>query len=134
MKRVFIYGSLKAGEFNHYVMEQLGANKISEVTTVEKYPLFMLRESFPWLQDTKGTGNIVQGEMYEVPEDSMPHLDTFEGVSKDPSRVDMYKRGTITVTDGETEHEVGTYFRGDELDATRLGMLELLEKYEGPKL
>ncbi|KAL5287592.1 GGACT family protein [Megaselia abdita] len=82
MSRVFVYGTLKKGEPNHYWLTkpENGVSKfISEGTTVTKFPLVIgTRFNIPFILDKKGSGNEVEGEVYEVDEKMMSNLDILE--------------------------------------------------------
>ena len=98
LKKVFVYGTLKSNQPNHYVLQTGGAyfeelqykseNKIdfqpakfiAKAETVEKYPLVIASKfNIPYLLDKPGLGYNIQGEIYEVSEILIEILDDFEG-------------------------------------------------------
>jgi gamma-glutamylaminecyclotransferase len=60
--RVFVYGTLKRGQPNHYLMQDLkngNAKFISKAKTSEKFPLVVAtRYSIPFLLNKPGFGEI----------------------------------------------------------------------------
>uniref|UniRef100_A0A1A9WQN7 Gamma-glutamylcyclotransferase family protein n=1 Tax=Glossina brevipalpis TaxID=37001 RepID=A0A1A9WQN7_9MUSC len=80
--KVFVYGTLKNGEFNHYLLTNVNngfARYLGEGKTVEKYPLIIsTRFNIPFLLDRSGWGHYVKGEVYEVDEKMMSKLDELE--------------------------------------------------------
>lgn len=121
--KAFIYGTLKTGRNNNRVLHALGATKISDVTTTEPYPLFVLLDPFPYLQQSPGNGELVSGEMWEIPQTSIHMLDQFEGSPR------LYYRAEIDVTDGTETHTVNTYFKSQQLTDTQLEQIPLLKEY-----
>jgi gamma-glutamylcyclotransferase (GGCT)/AIG2-like uncharacterized protein YtfP len=87
--RLFVYGSLKRGFANHYVLRK--AEFVTECRTAPYYRLFDLG-AYPALA-TEGTF-AVTGELYLYPTEHFSELDAFEG--------SQYRRGTITLWDGST--------------------------------
>ncbi|XP_055918016.1 putative gamma-glutamylcyclotransferase CG2811 isoform X2 [Eupeodes corollae] len=80
--KVFVYGTLKKSEPNHHWLttSSNGYSKfISCGQTSEKFPLVIgTRYNIPFLLDKKGTGNNIQGEIYEVDEMMFGKLDELE--------------------------------------------------------
>ncbi|XP_069692456.1 putative gamma-glutamylcyclotransferase CG2811 isoform X1 [Periplaneta americana] len=80
--KVFVYGTLKRGEPNHYwIMDKSkGLSKFVGVAkTVEKYPLIIgTKYNIPFLLDAPGRGHNVVGELYQVDETMLQHLDILE--------------------------------------------------------
>jgi len=121
---VFIYGTLKRGCFNHDLIKK--EDFICEVETSYKYPMYQLGQPFPYLQNTPGMGEFIQGELYEINSASMPQLDFFEGVP------DLYHREKILVKKigGEkTEYAAHTYFTSSVLDLPELGRLDMIRMW-----
>src|SRR5215831_10553864 len=86
---VFVYGSLLRGERNHLVMRD--ATFVRSARTAKRYTLYDLG-SFPALV-AAGT-HAVAGEIFEVNEETLEHLDRFEGHPR------YYRRGPITLEQG----------------------------------
>jgi gamma-glutamylcyclotransferase (GGCT)/AIG2-like uncharacterized protein YtfP len=108
--KIFVYGSLKRGSFNSDILKGLNANYIDDVSTLERYPLYLLNDPFPYLQNNKGVGLNVIGEMYELSDQFKSELDAFEGVGY------LYKRGKIDVVDSKgCQHICSCYFANDEI-------------------
>ena len=69
MHFVFVYGTLKNGQPNHYLLEN-EANGVKifcgKAKTVKKFPLVVAsRYNIPFLLDCAGTGFNIQGELYK---------------------------------------------------------------------
>ena len=69
MHFVFVYGTLKHGEPNHYLLEN-DANGVrifrGKAKTINKFPLVVAsRYNIPFVLDCAGTGLNIQGEIYE---------------------------------------------------------------------
>lgn len=87
--RVFVYGTLLAGEPNHRVLA--GARLVANARTE---PAFELRDlgAFPGL--VRGGAHAVAGEVYEVDEATLAALDRLEGHPR------SYRRTRIALDDG----------------------------------
>jgi len=95
LKYLFAYGTLKRGFGNNERL--LGAEKfISTAETVELYPMIGEGMGFPYAFDVPGTGNILQGEVFEVQEKTWVALDRLEGY---PNHYDR-KLITVKLADG----------------------------------
>ena len=110
-KFVFVYGTLQRGQGNHSVMEMSEGHYIGPAETVDRYPLTV--NSLPYLHNFAGTGNHVQGEVFEV--DTLTHLDRLE------SHPHFYKREVIPIALATYRLPCWTYFvnhgrRNSELD------------------
>jgi len=120
----FIYGTLKKGMRNNSVMKRLNGKYICDAETTEKYPMFDLGNGFPYIQDLAGTGEIIQGEVWELKEKAIKDLDYFEGVPT------LYKKGKISV---EFENllypDLNCYFITDELTSDELKEVELFDNW-----
>ena len=93
--KVFVYGTLKQNQPNHYMLENGGpdladfqspterfqpAKFIGQAQTKEKYPLVIASKfNIPYLLDKPGTGYQIQGEIYQVNDLLLKILDDFEG-------------------------------------------------------
>lgn len=92
---VFVYGTLKINEPNHYWLADR-ANGVSKMATKGKtsdqYPLLIAtRYNIPFLLDLPGIGNAINGEIYEIDEPMLIKLDELEG------HPDYYLRKEITI-------------------------------------
>ena len=127
---VFIYGSIKEEYHNHHIIEGLKKTKII-VKTTSKYPLYNSEsycEYFPYLEDCKGVGHIIKGELYEIDPyktlKALKVLDNFEGVPE------LYKRGEIEVVDDNgVKYTAYVYFRAENLKDYH--NVELIDEYIG---
>lgn len=82
---IFVYGTLKTGEPNHYWFEEASANDGARVDlvgagiTLEKLPLIVATEfNIPMLLDSPGVGLHIKGEVYTIDEKVLDHLDILE--------------------------------------------------------
>jgi len=89
--RVFVYGTLLAGERNHYHIER--ARLIAEART---QPAFTLYDFGPYPGMVARGNSAVVGEVYEVDEPMLAAMDRLEG---HPS---FYQRTTIRLENGST--------------------------------
>lgn len=87
--RVFVYGTLLAGEPNHYVLA--GAAFLGPARTAPGFELFDLGP-FPAL--VPGGATAVDGELYEVDDAGLARLDRLEGYP------DLYDRYHIPLAAG----------------------------------
>ena len=89
MTRLFVYGTLKRGGRNQHL---LVGGVFRAVTTAPRYALVDLG-SHPGLV----AGDLaVQGELWDLPPESLPALDAFEGVP------DPFDRRPVELADGRT--------------------------------
>ncbi|MET0026391.1 MAG: gamma-glutamylcyclotransferase family protein [Candidatus Thiodiazotropha sp.] len=79
--RVFVYGTLRKDQVNHYLLE--AAQLLGFHTTAPIYKMFDLG-SYPGV--TKGGHTAIQGEVYEVDTRVMAELDQLEGYPVDYTR------------------------------------------------
>lgn len=95
MTYIFVYGTLKRGQPNHYRMFDSSNGKaelLATACTTQKYPLVIATQhNIPFLLNIPGNGHRVQGEIYKVDEQMLKFLDDFEGVPT------MYQRTPIMV-------------------------------------
>ncbi|XP_042369218.1 gamma-glutamylaminecyclotransferase B-like [Plectropomus leopardus] len=95
MTRVFVYGTLKKGQPNHYRMFESTNGKaefLASARTTQKYPLVIAgTHNLPFLLNIPGKGHSVRGEIYRVDDKMLKFLDEFETV---PS---MYQRTEVEV-------------------------------------
>lgn len=95
MTQIFVYGTLKRGQPNHYRMFDTSNGKtefLATACTTQKYPLVIATQhNIPFLLNIPGNGHRIQGEIYKVDEQMLKFLDAFEGVPT------MYQRTPIMV-------------------------------------
>ncbi|TKC53344.1 hypothetical protein EI555_005659 [Monodon monoceros] len=100
---MFVYGTLKTGQPNHWVLLESAHGRAAFRgwgRTVEPYPLVIAGQcNIPRLLNLPGQGRRVAGEVYAVDEQMLRFLDEFEGCP------DMYQRTRVTVA---VEGEGGT--------------------------
>ncbi|MEF3254571.1 MAG: gamma-glutamylcyclotransferase [Deferribacterales bacterium] len=70
---LFVYGTLKKSKPYNYLLKK--AKFISEATTLEKYALYF--DNIPYLYK-KDSISQIHGEVYQVDEDLLKEIDTFE--------------------------------------------------------
>ncbi len=117
MEYYFIYGTLKDGMKNNYILDNMDAEYICECNTVDYFPMFDIGDGFPYLQDPlyPGVGEIVKGELWGVNKLDEASLDRFEGV---PS---LYKRGKIDVDSMNGVYtDVNVYFKAKDVDLSKV--------------
>lgn len=98
--RVFVYGTLLAGEGNHRLLAT--ATLVGEARTE---PVFELRDLGPFPGLVSGGAHAVAGEVYEVDEATLAALDRLEGHPR------FYRRTRIALDDGAA---VETYLLAPE--------------------
>lgn len=112
MTQVFVYGTLKRGKVRHSHMK--GATFLREAWTAATYALYQSPGvNYPCLVEDDNEGVAVEGELWEVPDECLTHLDVVEGVP------DWFQRRIISLEDGQ---EVEAYLMSKKPeDAVRLG-------------
>ena len=100
MRRVFVYGTLRRGEPNFALLKL--ALFVREAQTSPGHTLYAL-DGHPGMGPDGSTS--VAGEVFEVDDETLTHLDALEG------HPDWYLRVPITLADGET---VETYILPSE--------------------
>lgn len=117
---IFVYGTLKEGFHNHYLLED--AEFICEATTKEKYPMVNTEEYFPYLLNKKGEGHNIQGEVYRINKAILAMLDVLEGYPE------HYTRETIEVLSKGITLKALVYFLNEELDHSSLELFKSFEE------
>lgn len=75
--RCFVYGTLRSGQSNYWLLEQLAAQCIGPAHTCEPMSLWLDPVSdIPFLTSEPRT--TVRGELYFIPQGALPVLDEFE--------------------------------------------------------
>lgn len=90
---VFVYGTLRARQSNHRVMERVGAVRVSK-DAVSTEPAFTMRDLGAYPAIFRDGSTSITGEVYEVDDDGLRELDIFEGVPT------LYSRERVRLTDG----------------------------------
>ncbi|KAL7737588.1 hypothetical protein ACLKA6_007702 [Drosophila palustris] len=82
LKRVFVYGTLKRGEPNHFWLtkKENGVSQfLAKGKTVTKFPLVIgTRYNIPFLLNKPDVGHHIEGEIYEVDDAMFAKLDELE--------------------------------------------------------
>ncbi|PQM39481.1 putative gamma-glutamylcyclotransferase [Prunus yedoensis var. nudiflora] len=85
-RRVFTYGTLKRGFWNHSLMQELmrsgDAVFLGNYRSEEKYPLVCGPYRVPFLLNMPGLGQRVMGELYAVSSHGLARMDELEGTSR----------------------------------------------------
>ena len=109
---IFIYGTLKKAQPNHYILQGTGPTFIGNVITVKPvtfdldggmYPKLWEPPGVPSVWEMDGIGKL-EGELWDVPDNRIGVLDRFEGAP------DLYYRGTLEVRLAGETLECQTYF------------------------
>lgn len=89
---VFVFGTLKEG-FPNFPTNR-GQRIPGEFRTVERYPLYLVGERLsPWMIDSAGEGEHVEGQLFSVDADTLAAMDRLERVQE----VDGYRRIGVNV-------------------------------------
>ena len=101
---LFVYGSMRQGQPNHYLLEEPGVRRVGWYTTMDRmYMIGLKSKSFPYVvteqihEDLKPTP--ITGELYEITPAVLETLDAVEG------HPTYYRRRPIVVFN---EHEAKT--------------------------
>lgn len=82
LSKVFVYGTLKKGQPNHYWLTNTNngyASYLSNGTTKNKYPLVISTQyNIPFLLNKPGVGHPIKGEIYEINLEMLTKLDILE--------------------------------------------------------
>lgn len=128
--RVFVYGTLKRGFYNHRLLESSSASFVAEASTRRPMRLVLGEYGVPYLMKDEDASKDapttrVPGELWVVDDEGLDALDVLEGVS-----VGMYERVTLEVrvagerktggTDGDGATAFG-YVAGAESIARGIG-------------
>nr|CAB3248923.1 putative gamma-glutamylcyclotransferase CG2811 [Phallusia mammillata] len=115
MNKIFVYGTLKDGFPNNYLLKNKDYGKCTfcyNARTVNKYPLVVATEyDIPFMLDLEETGHCIDGEVYDVDNIMLKKLDEIE------SHPRFYRRTPIKVmplqTDDDSIVECETYLLVD---------------------
>jgi len=89
--RLFVYGTLKRG-FHWHSKFLKRARFVGAAETVDRFPLVVGASGVPYLLYQPGRGETVVGELYEVDDESLQNMDSYEGIDKE-----YYWRETVLV-------------------------------------
>jgi hypothetical protein len=83
--------------------------------------------AFLTFKNKMGTGEIIQGEIWEVPSENMYRIDHFEGVPHlyKPVYIDYYEKGTRRLFSS-----VRTYCKAKHLNDEQLKEVKFLKEWE----
>ena len=140
--RVFVYGTLKRGFYNHRLLESSSASLVAEASTRRQMRLVLGEYGVPYLMKDEDASKYapmsrVPGELWVVDDEGLDALDVLEGVS-----VGMYERVTLDVrvtgerkTNGTDETSGATafgYVAGAESIARGIGSAgcETIQAYD----
>lgn len=111
MVKVFVYGTLKEGFPNFDFNE--GIRCRGNFETLDKYPLYLVGERYtPWLILTRGNGNPVKGQVFEVSQASLTNQDRFEGIDQ----LNGYRRASVRVKSIEGGEQLDAFIYGKPTD------------------
>jgi gamma-glutamylcyclotransferase (GGCT)/AIG2-like uncharacterized protein YtfP len=117
MAVLFIYGTLKRSCCNHH---HISSEKFLGAASVRGYTLFHLG-SYPGMVESEPIGfsadSVVRGELWQVSEECLKHLDAFEDLD-----TGLYRRVTIKVQETELATQRGlvhTYLYNQSVAAAR---------------
>lgn len=102
----FVYGTLRRGFGNHWVMRRAGGQFVGEATSQTPFPLVI--DGLPYLLDHPGEGLRVEGELYRIPDRGWKILDRLEG------HPDFYRRRVERFVINESIIEAWAYFLARE--------------------
>jgi len=77
MQQIFVYGTLKRGFCNESYLKN--TTFIDRAITVDKYPMILKYQAFPYLINVKGKGHHIKGEVYDIEDEVLLSLDLLEG-------------------------------------------------------
>lgn len=97
--KLFVYGTLKKGFSNHYLLED--CTPIHDKVCLGGYKMYSLG-GFPCIKEAETT-DVVEGEVYDVPSGRWPILDRLEGVPH------MYHRKSENIMFEQDSEEVEVY-------------------------
>lgn len=78
--KLFVYGTLRSGAYNHRVMKELGGILESAAKTASKYAMYV-GQGLPFVTDAEQLSHI-HGEVYEISPEALARLDRFESHPK----------------------------------------------------
>jgi len=121
--KVFVYGTLKSNCRNNDIIKRAGGEFLFPCITTNKYPMFDLGDGFPYIQDTKGIGKHIEGELWKVPNSGAEILNEFEGVPT------LYKNGRIDIEFENIKINAYCYFKTKELSDNELENITFIDEW-----
>lgn len=109
--RVFTYGSLKRGQRNNILLRD--SVFVQEAVTEPKYRLYDCG-SYPCMVKDERNGQAIQGEVWDVDEDTLRRLDRLEGVPW------LYQREAVALQ-GVEYPVIAYYYQEDIRDLADCG-------------
>lgn len=98
LMRVFVYGTLKRQQPNHHWLSNNNKGHAVFVcagVTVDKFPLIVASKyNVPFLLNRPGTGRFIRGEVYEIGESMLAHLDDLEDYPQLYDRIVINVKGS----------------------------------------
>lgn len=95
MPLMFLNGSAMAGQKDHD--SHAGSTFIGPARTAAAYRFFAVRDEFPGLLPVTAGGRIIDGELYDMPDDVLHQ----KLLPVEPEELEL---GTVTLIDGEEVH------------------------------
>lgn len=97
MTRLFVYGTLRVGGGAEHFFEQENGDRLIDtgIPVSAKWAMKSINGAFPGIVETNETNTII-GDLWEVSENTMEHLDRYEGVPHLYIRKTMNLRGRPT--------------------------------------
>ena len=94
--RVFVYGTLKRGFYNHKHISSSNATYLGDRTTSTRYPLFVDFYKIPYLVNAPNEPfcKPIAGELYNIDDATLQTLDVLEGVA-----AKRYERVSVNLDD-----------------------------------
>lgn len=115
---LFVYGTLQRGGQYHYLMENAGAEWMTEARLASRYPLLIA--AYPCLLDQPGSGFHVHGELYRL-----PNPEAWIAIDQLENHPHEYRRRVEPVSTQSGLARAWTYFYiRDDLDPADLTPVE----------
>jgi gamma-glutamylcyclotransferase (GGCT)/AIG2-like uncharacterized protein YtfP len=95
MTLMFLNGTAMSGQKDH--ASHAGSSFLGPARTSAGYRFFAIRDEFPGLYPTSSRGRVIEGELYDIPQDVLRN----KLLPAEPSELEL---GEITLIDGERVH------------------------------
>ena len=113
MPTIFVYGTLRTGQSNHWLMRELGATRIGDALTAEPMSLWLdVASGIPYMSPEPRVR--IAGELFTVPAAALSRLDAFE---EHPA---VYLRERIRVVLGARKRSAFAYLFHGTVEGLRL--------------